>query len=282
MSVVTMKQLLEAGVHFGHQTKRWNPKMKPYIFSAKNGIFIIDLQKTVKMFNVAYNFIVEEISKGKDLLFIGTKKQAHEAIQEEAKRCGMSYINKRWLGGTLTNFQTIRNTINRLKELEKMEEEGYYGNLTKKEILKLEREREKLERNIGGIKNMTRLPGIVYIVDTNKEIIAARETRKVGIPTIALVDTNCDPDEVTFPIPANDDAIRAVKLFTSLVANACIEGKRIYEEQMLMTEKEEESAQDVLDETKEVIPEEVIGHFEEQEEGVDKDVDRFTEMELSS
>ncbi|KUK10547.1 MAG: 30S ribosomal protein S2 [Clostridia bacterium 41_269] len=226
MAVVTMKQLLEAGVHFGHQTRRWNPKMKPYIFTERNGIYIIDLQKTVKMIEEAYNFVKNLVSEGGTILFVGTKKQAQDSIKEEAERCGMFYVNQRWLGGMLTNFQTIRSRVNRLFELEKMEEAGTFNLLPKKEVAKLMTEKQKLERFLGGIRNMDKLPGALYIVDPRKERIAVREARKLGIPIVAIVDTNCDPDEIDYVIPGNDDAIRAVKLLTSKIADAVIEGKQ--------------------------------------------------------
>ncbi|HEX7127400.1 MAG TPA: 30S ribosomal protein S2 [Thermodesulfobacteriota bacterium] len=226
-----MKELLEAGVHFGHQTKRWNPKMKPYIFGARNGIYIIDLQKTVRMYREAYAFVRDTVARGETVLFVGTKKQAQEPIAEEAKRCGMFYVNSRWLGGMLTNFSTIKKSIDRLRKLEQMREEGTYDVLPKKEVAALEREREKLERSLGGIKEMTRLPGCVFVIDTRKEKIAVGEAKRLGIPTVAVVDTNCDPDEIDYVIPGNDDAIRAIKLFTSKIADAVIEGKVLFEEQ---------------------------------------------------
>jgi small subunit ribosomal protein S2 len=227
---VTMKDLLEAGVHFGHQTKRWNPKMKPYIFGARNGIYIIDLQKTVKMYRAAYDFVRDTVARGETVLFVGTKKQAQEPIAEEAKRCGMFYVNSRWLGGMLTNFTTIKKSIERLRKLEQMREEGTYDLLPKKEVASLEREREKLEKSLGGIKEMTKLPGCVFVIDTRKEKIAVGEARRLGIPTAAVVDTNCDPDEIDYVIPGNDDAIRAIRLFTSKIADAVIEGKALFEE----------------------------------------------------
>jgi len=226
MSVVSMKQLLEAGVHFGHQTRRWNPKMKQYIFQERNGIYIIDLQKTVKMMDVAYNFIRELAAQGGKVLFVGTKKQAQDTIKEEATRCGMFYVNQRWLGGTLTNFQTIKTRIDRLKEIEKMEEDGTFEVLPKKEVLVLKREKERLEKFLGGIKEMTEYPDAIFIVDPRKERIAVQEARKLNIPIVAMVDTNCDPDEIDYVIPANDDAIRAVRLITSKIADAVIEGRQ--------------------------------------------------------
>ncbi|NLJ86029.1 MAG: 30S ribosomal protein S2 [Firmicutes bacterium] len=225
MAVVSMKQLLEAGVHFGHQTRRWNPKMKEYIFTERNGIYIIDLQKTVRMIDVAYDFIKDVAANGGSVLFIGTKKQAYEAIREEATRCGMFYVNERWLGGMLTNFSTIRSRVQRLKQLEKMEEDGAFELLPKKEVLGLRKEHDKLERFLGGIRNMNRLPEAVFIVDPRKERIAVAEARKLQIPIVGIVDTNCDPDEIDYVIPGNDDAIRAIRLLTGLMADAVIEGK---------------------------------------------------------
>ncbi len=239
MANVSMKELLEAGVHFGHQTRRWNPKMKPYIFAAKNGIYIIDLQKTVRSLKRAYQFVRDTVAEGKDLLFVGTKRQAQESIQEEAARCGMPYVNHRWLGGMLTNFQTIRKSIDRLRELEAMSEDGRIQEYPKKEILRLQKERAKLEKNLGGIKDMDELPGAIFVVDSKKEYIAVREARKLGIPVVAIVDTNCDPDEIDYPIPGNDDAIRAIRLFSSLMANACLEGLALREERIRAMEEEE-------------------------------------------
>ena len=226
MAVVTMKQLLEAGVHFGHQTRRWNPKMAPYIFTDRNGIYIIDLQKTVRMLEEAYNFIRDTVADGKDILFVGTKKQAQESIEAEAKRCGMFYVNQRWLGGMLTNFKTIRTRIDRLNKLDDMETNGAFDVLPKKEVIKLRLEREKLERNLGGIREMKKLPAALFVVDPRKEHIAIAEARNLGIPVIAIVDTNCDPDEADYVIPGNDDAIRAVKLFASKIADAVLEGRQ--------------------------------------------------------
>ena len=226
MAVVSMKQLLEAGVHFGHQTRRWNPKMAKYIFTERNGIYIIDLQKTVKKVDEAYNFLRSVAEEGKSVLFVGTKKQAQEAIKEEALKADMYYVNERWLGGMMTNFQTIQKRINRLKELEKMEEDGTFEVLTKKEVLSLRHEMEKLEKFLGGIKDMNRLPGALFVVDPRKERIAVAEARKLNIPIVAIIDTNCDPDEIDYPIPGNDDAIRAVKLLTGRMADAVIEGRQ--------------------------------------------------------
>ncbi|HZJ77023.1 MAG TPA: 30S ribosomal protein S2 [Oscillospiraceae bacterium] len=226
MSVISMKQLLEAGVHFGHQTRRWNPKMGEYIFTERNGIYIIDLQKTVKKVEEAYNAMRDIVSEGGTALFVGTKKQAQEAIEEEAKRCGMFYVNQRWLGGMLTNFKTIKNRIRRLHELEAMEEDGTFDVLPKKEVIKLRHEQERLEKFLGGIKDMTKMPDVIFIVDPRKERIAIQEARILGIPVISIVDTNCDPDEVDYIIPGNDDAIRAVKLLTATMADAVLEGKQ--------------------------------------------------------
>ncbi|WXJ94684.1 30S ribosomal protein S2 [Neomoorella carbonis] len=222
--IISMKQLLEAGVHFGHQTRRWNPKMAPYIFTERNGIYIIDLQRTVKKIEEAYNFVRDLARDGGKILFVGTKKQAQEAVKEEAERCGMFYVNVRWLGGTLTNFQTIRRRIERLKELERMEEEGTFEVLPKKEVARLRGEKEKLERYLGGIKEMKNLPDALFIIDPRKERIAVAEGRRLGIPIVAIVDTNCDPDEIDYVIPGNDDAIRAVRLLTSKMADAVLEG----------------------------------------------------------
>ena len=226
MAVISMKQLLEAGVHFGHQTRRWNPKMAPYIFTERNGIYIIDLQKTVKKVDEAYDFLRSVAEEGKSILFVGTKKQDQEAVKEEALKSGMFYVNERWLGGMMTNFATIRKSINRLKELEAMEEDGTFEVLSKKEVLALKREQEKLEKSLGGIKDMEELPGALFIVDPRKERIAVAEAKKLNIPIVAIVDTNCDPDEIDYVIPGNDDAIRAVKLLTSRMADAVIEGRQ--------------------------------------------------------
>lgn len=224
MAVISMKQLLEAGVHFGHQTRRWNPKMKPYIFTERNGIYIIDLQKTVKRVEEAFNFVKETAANGGKILFVGTKKQAQNSVQDEAERAGMFYVNHRWLGGTLTNFETIRKRIKRLKDLEKMEEDGTFEVLPKKEVVLLNKEKDRLEKFLGGIKEMNSLPDAVYIIDPRKERIALAEAQKLEIPIVAIVDTNCDPDEVGYIIPGNDDAIRAVKLLTAKMADAVLEG----------------------------------------------------------
>ena len=226
MAVVSMKQLLEAGVHFGHQTRRWNPKMARYIFTERNGIYIIDLQKTVKKLDEAYNFVRDVAAEGGDILFVGTKKQAQESIRDEATRCGMHYVNARWLGGMLTNFKTIRRRIERLAQLRKMEEDGTFDLLPKKEVVKLQLEIEKLEKFLGGVKNMQGLPKALFIVDPHKERIAVAEARKLNIPIVAIVDTNCNPDEIDYVIPGNDDAIRAVKLIAGKMADAVLEGKQ--------------------------------------------------------
>ena len=226
MAVVAMKQLLEAGVHFGHQTRRWDPKMAEYIFQARNGIHIIDLQKTSKKIDEAYAFLKEQAEEGKTVLFVGTKKQAQECVKEAAEKSGMYYVDQRWLGGMLTNFDTIRTRVQRLKDLEKMQEDGTFEVLPKKEVILLKKEMEKLERNLGGIKNMEEIPGVIFLVDPKKEHIAVLEAKKLGIPVIGLVDTNCNPEEVDYAIPGNDDAIRAVKLITDVLANAIIEGKQ--------------------------------------------------------
>jgi small subunit ribosomal protein S2 len=231
MSLVSMKQLLEAGVHFGHQTRRWNPKMKPYIFGARNNIYIIDLQKTVQLFKTAYQFVADTVSEGRSVLFVGTKKQASDAIQEEANRAGMFYINSRWLGGTLTNFVTIKKSIERLKKLEAMKADESINKFSKKEIIKLDNQMIKLLKNLGGIKEMDRLPGAIFVIDPRREKIATAEARRLGIPVVAVVDTNCDPDEVDYIIPGNDDAIRAIKLMASKMADACLEGRARWEEQ---------------------------------------------------
>ena len=232
MATITMKELLEAGVHFGHQTKRWNPRMKEYIFGERNGIYIIDLQKTLKMFKEASKFVQDLASEGKIVLFVGTKRQAQDAISEEAQKCGMFYINQRWLGGLLTNWVTVQKSVKRLKELDDMATDGRYELLPKKEVIKLERERKHLQANLAGIKNMNRLPDAIFVIDSNKEQIAVREARKLGIPVVAVVDTNCDPSEVDYVIPGNDDALRAIRLFTSKISESIAEGAQ------LMTDKQ--------------------------------------------
>ncbi|MDO4835345.1 MAG: 30S ribosomal protein S2 [Clostridia bacterium] len=244
MSVISMKQLLEAGVHFGHQTRRWNPKMKQYIFTERNGIYIIDLQMTVKKIEEAYYFIRDLAAQDKTILFVGTKKQAQESIEQEAKRCEMFYVNQRWLGGMLTNWKTIQTRIARLKKIDQMEANGDFDLLPKKEVIGLLNEREKLEKNLGGIKEMKKLPAALFVVDPRKEHIAIAEARSLGIPIVAIIDTNCDPDEVDYPIPGNDDAIRAVKLIAAKMADAVLEGKQGEQ----MTDAAEEEAEENEDE----------------------------------
>ncbi len=246
MSYVTMKELLEAGVHFGHQTRRWNPKMKRYIFGARNGIYIIDLQQTVRMFKRAYNFIVETVANGQTVLFVGTKKQARDSIYEEVNRCEMFYVHNRWLGGMLTNFETIKKGIERLNYLSGMNADGSINRFPKKEMLKLEKERVKLDNNLGGIRNMKRLPGAMFVVDCRNENIAVREARRLGIPVVAIVDTNCDPDEIDYIIPGNDDAIRAIRLMTSRMADACMEGRKRFEERLRAESDKEKEDQEMV------------------------------------
>ncbi len=245
MAVIKMKQLLEAGFHFGHRTRRWNPKMKPYIFGARNGIHIIDLQKTVRLLETAYKYVVKTVSEGYSVLFVGTKRQSRDAVLEESERCGMFYVVNRWLGGTLTNFQTIKKSIGRLKELEAMKRDGTINRYKKKEIMKMEKELAKLEKNLGGIKDMDELPGAVFVVDPKRDKIAVREARRLNIPVIAIGDTNCDPDEIDFIIPGNDDAIRSIRLICSKIADACIEGHGLAEEKLRaeaeMEKKQEEA-----------------------------------------
>jgi small subunit ribosomal protein S2 len=255
MAYITMKELLEAGVHFGHQTKRWNPKMKPYIFGARNGIYIIDLQKTVRMFRTVYDVVVDTVANGKMLLFVGTKKQARDSIYEEANRCEMFYIHNRWLGGMLTNFQTIRKSIDRLNYLNTIVNDESINLFPKKERLKLGKERIKLDGNLGGIRTMNDLPGAIFIVDPKNEAIAVREGRRLGIPIVAIVDTNCDPDEIDYIIPGNDDAIRAIRLITSRIADACIEGKqRLVEKQQAEADKEIEEVSEISTVSAELKP----------------------------
>ena len=262
MPIVTMKELLESGVHFGHQTKRWNPKMKPYIFGARNGIYILDLQQTVKLLEVAYEFVRATVAKGEKVLFVGTKKQVQEAIYEEATRCGMLYVNHRWLGGTLTNFQTIQKSIDKLKELEKLEENEALQHLPKKEVLRLQRKVGKLNKYLRGIKDMDRFPGALFVVDPKRERIAVSEARKLRVPTVAIVDTNCDPDEVDHVIPGNDDAIRAIRLFASKIADAVIEGKSLREEELQGEIGEEPPTEPVHEEE---VVEEAAGVEREEE-----------------
>lgn len=250
MSYVSMKQLLEAGVHFGHQTRRWNPKMKEYIYTQRNGIYIIDLQKTVGKINEAYEFIRSVAEDGNQILFVGTKKQAQDSIKKEAIRCGCVYVEHRWLGGTLTNFKTISKRVARLEELEKMETDGTFGLLPKKEVIKLLHEKERLEKFLGGIREMKKMPGALFIIDPKKERIAIMEAKKLGIPIIAVVDTNCDPEEVDFPIPGNDDAIRAVALISRVIANAVLEGRQ--GEQFTLEEDEEIETKEANEQTETV------------------------------
>jgi small subunit ribosomal protein S2 len=247
MTQISMKQLLEAGVHFGHQTKRWNPKMKPYIFGARSGIYIIDLQKTVRCFKTGYEFLRDTVKSGEKVLFVGTKKQAQDTIHEEASRVGQHYVNSRWLGGMLTNFATIKKSIDRLKKIEAMAEDGTFAKLTKKEVLQLQKEREKLESTLGGIKGMNKLPGAIFVIDCKKESIAVKEARKLGIPVVAVVDTNCDPDEIDYVIPGNDDAIRAIRLFTNKMADACAEGAEAREEALRSDREGGEKAEAVAE-----------------------------------
>ena len=265
MAVVAMKQLLEAGVHFGHQTRRWDPKMAEYIFQARNGIHIIDLQKTSKKLDEAYDFVREQAEEGKTILFVGTKKQAQECMKEAALKCGMFYVDQRWLGGMLTNFDTIQKRIQRLKDLEKMQEDGTFDVLPKKEVILLKKEMEKLEKNLGGIKEMDELPGVIFLVDPKKERIAILEAKKLGIPVVGLVDTNCNPEELDYPIPGNDDAIRAVKLIADVMANAVIEGRQgeSFEEEV---SEEQVANEEEATSIEEVVAEEETETTEKSEE----------------
>ena len=278
MSVVTMKSLLESGVHFGHQTKRWNPKMARFIFSERNGIHIIDLQKTSACIVEAYEAVRTQVKQGKTILFVGTKKQAQQTIESEAKRCGMPYINNRWLGGMLTNFTTIKKSINRLKKLEKEEVDGTFESYTKKEIALHLKEKAKLEKNLGGIKEMKELPGAIFIIDTKKEAIAVAEAKRLGIPVIAVVDTNCDPTHIDFPIPGNDDAIRAISLFVEIIANAVVDADKEVGIEIIETLPEIESDKKSVEESQEKV------ESDEEEEVVfatdDEDTD-FTQFEVS-
>ena len=257
MSVISMKLLLEAGVHFGHQTNKWNPKMKPYIFGARNNIYIIDLQQTVGLFQTAYNFVVDSVSQNKEILFVGTKKQSQEAIKEEAVRCGMPYVNQRWLGGMLTNFITIKKSIDRLNTLSKMFDDESIKAFPKKEITKLQKEKDKLENVLGGIRNMKSYPAAVFIVDPNREHIAVQEAKKLSIPIVGIVDTNCDPDDINYIIPGNDDAIRAIKLFASKFADAVLEGRKRFEEKLTAESNKETQATIETKNTETDIPESV-------------------------
>src|SRR5690625_2914662 len=263
MSVISMKQLLEAGVHFGHQTRRWNPKMKKYIFTERNGIYIIDLQKTVKKVNAAYNYVREIAENGGTVLFVGTKKQAQDSVQEEATRAGMFYVNQRWLGGTLTNFKTIRKRINRLKDIERMDEDGTFDVLPKKEVVNLLKEKARLVKFLGGIKEMNKLPDAIFVIDPRKERIAIAEARKLNIPIVGIVDTNCDPDEIDYVIPANDDAIRAVRLLTSKMADAILEGIQSEETEVA---EEAEAVEEVVSEEETTVEAEEVAVETETEE----------------
>ena len=254
MPQITMKELLEAGVHFGHQTKRWNPKMKEYIFGERNGIYIVDLQKTLKLFKEAMRFVSEMAIQGKSVLFVGTKRQAQEAIAEEATRCSMFFVNNRWLGGLLTNNITIQQSIKRLKELDRMATEEDYAGRPKKEIVRLERERKSLEQNLAGIKDLNGLPDVMFVIDSSKEHIAVREARKLGIPVVGIVDTNCNPEDVDYPIPGNDDALRAIRLFASKIADACIEGRELATEQDFTTVTGEDGEEELIDFTQYTDP----------------------------
>ncbi|MBP1752498.1 MAG: ribosomal protein [Geobacteraceae bacterium] len=264
MSNITMKELLEAGVHFGHQTKRWNPKMKPFIFGARNGIYIIDLQKTVRLFKNAYSFVRDAVQSGETVLFVGTKKQAQDSIAEEAQRCNMFYVNQRWLGGMLTNFSTVKQSIDRLKKLDAMFEDGSVEAYTKKEILSLEKQRQKLEKTLGGIKGMNKLPGVLFVVDPKNEAIAVCEAKKLGIPVVAVVDTNCDPDPIDYLIPGNDDAIRAIRLLSGKIAEAVGEGAQAREIE-LQTESEGESMDEAAVDTEAAAQTEAVEVVEQGE-----------------
>ena len=274
MAVVTMKSLLESGVHFGHQVKRWDPRMKKYIFAERNGIHIIDLQKTIAAIKDGYDEVRKVTAAGKSILFVGTKKQAQQAVQKEAERCGQFYVNNRWLGGMLTNFSTIKKSLQRLKKIEKMEIDGTFENLTKKEIASLQKEKSKLEKNLGGIKEMKELPGAIFIIDTHKEQLAVAEARRMGIPIIAVVDTNCNPEGIDFPIPGNDDAIRAISLFTSIIANAVLEsgnegGLKVLES--LTDEEEIKTDAAVKNEDEEIVDYSNYQPTEQKEEDVEAD-----------
>ena len=260
MPAISMKELLEAGVHFGHQTKRWNPKMKEYIFGERNGIYIIDLQKTLKLFKDAARYVGEMAAQGKNVLFVGTKRQAQEAVAEEALRCQMYYVNQRWLGGLLTNMTTVQKSIKRLKELEAMSTDGGYAARPKKEVIRLERERKQLDSNLSGIKDMPGLPDLLFVIDSNKEAIAVKEAKRLGIPVVAIVDTNCDPDEVDWVIPGNDDALRAIRLFTSKIADSVVEGRALATEhdftpEKLITDTEESSSDEAMPEYNQYVDE---------------------------
>lgn len=282
MAVVTMKSLLESGVHFGHQVKRWDPRMKKYIFAERNGIHIIDLQKTIAAIKESYEAVRKIVASGKSVLFVGTKKQAQQAIQKEAERCGMFYVNNRWLGGMLTNFSTIKKSLQRLKKIEKMEIDGTFANLTKKEVANLLKEKAKLEKNLGGIKEMKELPGVIFIIDTHKEQIAVAEARRMGIPVVAVVDTNCNPEGITYPIPGNDDAIRAISLFTSVIANAVIEANNEEGLKIIETLGDEEDVQ--TDASTKKDDEEIVDYSnytpsEPKEEDLQADEDEEEDLE---
>jgi small subunit ribosomal protein S2 len=252
MPAITMRELLEAGVHFGHQTRRWNPRMKPYVFGARNGIYIIDLQKTVDQTRAACDFAIKVAAEGKKVLFVGTKKQAKDVIEEEAKRAGMYYVTNRWLGGMLTNYQTVKASIDRLKKLEALKISPEWDETPKKEQSRLDRELENLRKSLGGIQDMKKLPGAIFVIDTEKEHIAVKEAKKLGIPTVAVVDTNCDPSDITYVIPGNDDAIRSIRLFARLISESCLEGTKIYQEKLRAQEGAETSAKDDLETEKKV------------------------------
>ncbi|MCK9274181.1 MAG: 30S ribosomal protein S2 [Syntrophales bacterium] len=262
MAHISMKMLLESGVHFGHQTNRWNPKMKPYIFGARNGIYIVDLQQTVQLFEIAYEFIVERVASGKTVLFLGTKRQAQESIKSEAERCGMPYVNQRWLGGMLTNFVTIKKSIDQLNKFDQMFEDESVNSFPKKEIMKLQKQREKLQKVLGGIRYMEKLPGALFVIDPKREAIGIKEAHKLGIPIIAIVDTNCDPDDIDYVIPGNDDAIRAIKLFSSKIADAVEEGQKLFEERV-QAESDKEESEEELD-----VPESVTERDEDGNQAI--------------
>jgi len=262
LSVVTMKSLLESGVHFGHQTKRWDPRMKKYIFAERNGIHIIDLQKTIVSIKEAYDLIREQVKAGKSVLFVGTKKQAQQAIEREAQRCGMFYVSNRWLGGMLTNFSTIKKSIHRLKKIEKMEIDGTFESLTKKEVSRLNKERQRLEKNLGGIKDMKELPGAIFIIDTRKEAIAVAEAKRMGIPIVSVVDTNCDPTDIDYPIPGNDDAIRAISLFTKVIADAVIDADNEIGIQIIETLQDEDETEQTQEKPQKQEEEQQFEDFE--------------------
>ena len=274
MAIVTMKELLEAGVHFGHRTQRWNPKMEPYIYTARKGIYIINLQESLRLLEIAYNFVRDKAAEGATFLFVGTKRQAQDIIREEATRCGAFYVNNRWLGGLLTNFKTIKNRIDRLVELEELEESGRLDELPKKEQAKLKRELTKLQKNLGGVKNMERVPDVLYIVDPRKEKIAVAEANILGIPTVAIVDTNCDPDDIDYVIPGNDDAIRAIRLITSKIADAIIEGREgLVTEEAEQQQESEEQVEESIEESVEegLVEEEPLEDYERLEEYEDQE-----------